>query len=100
MGSLLEQALAHLRKSDKDSIGKAQVVVTSPFEAKLGSVYIPGRRSMRRASSIDEDSCDMASRLVAKRNLDFQQGTSFVNSFLSFHDKLVINNIQTIGIST
>lgn len=87
------QALAQIRNSEKGSTNVAQVVDTSIFEAKVGSFHTPKRRSTGRASSKDEDSSDRASRLVAKRNLDFQEGTSFNNSFFFL---LMISKLQII----
>lgn len=59
----------------------------------------PLRRSLRRAGSVDEDSLDRASRLVAKRNLEDVEGKSYNSSILNFPSKLLADNIKNVGIS-
>ncbi|TVU42878.1 hypothetical protein EJB05_09301, partial [Eragrostis curvula] len=78
LGPLLERAINEL----KGSKGSTRMKVTdgSTVENKvvkpdkaitpIGDMSTPLRRSLRRAGSVDEDSTDRASRMVAKRNLE------------------------------
>jgi hypothetical protein len=59
----------------------------------------PLRRSKRREASMDEDSTTRASKLVAKRNLEENDGKIYSNSILSFSDKHITYQVKNIGIS-
>ncbi|TVU36602.1 hypothetical protein EJB05_18541, partial [Eragrostis curvula] len=78
LGPLLEKAINEL-KGSKDASKKivtdgssAENKVAKPVKVTtpISNMSTPLRRSVRRAGSVDEDSTDRASRMVAKRNLD------------------------------
>lgn len=64
---------------------------TTP-NAASASASSPLWRSLRRAGSVDEDSLDQASRLVAKRNLENLEGTPFDNSIINFSSRQITDN--------
>lgn len=70
--------------------------LTSQVEASL---ITPERRSKRTAANSDEDSLQRAARLVAKKNLEEQEGKIYDNSFLSLSVKSITDNYENVGIS-
>ncbi|CAO2038982.1 unnamed protein product [Urochloa humidicola] len=79
LGPLLERAIAGIWETGgavlSDLVMEARPVVpTPPSMTMVGSFPTPGRRSLRRAATSDEDSLERAARMVAKRNLEDQDG--------------------------
>ncbi|TVU16778.1 hypothetical protein EJB05_36933, partial [Eragrostis curvula] len=78
LGPLLEKALKELKESkgsvkDRTTNGSSvekRVTLPSKATTPIGDLSSPLRRSSRRAATVDEDSAERASRLVAKRNLE------------------------------
>lgn len=73
--------------------------------AKLAAVSeaaTPTRRSKRRAASTEESSVERAEKIKAVRNLDAnpcEGNTASSNgSFLQFTDKLIVDNMSSVGI--
>ena len=107
-GSLLERPLMgfkekHVgsRNTEKDTRVVQDVGEVTPQNtiAAGSSQFTPLRRSKRREATADEDSIERASRLVAKRNLEVDEGKHYSNSILSFSNEHISDNIQNIGIS-
>ncbi|TVU13446.1 hypothetical protein EJB05_40503, partial [Eragrostis curvula] len=82
LGPLLEKAINELKRS-KGPIKKGAAegstvdnLVTKPVKSTTSANIQPSplRRSLRRAASVDEDSIEKASRLVAKKNLECVEG--------------------------
>jgi hypothetical protein len=68
--------------------------------AAIPEVETPGRRSKRRAESVDESSMEHALRMKAARNLDFKGNKNHSQpSFLQLPNDTVLNNLDAIGIS-
>lgn len=99
LGPFLTRALEEIRKSENATSMEQNGVSSPRLASKMGILVTPKRRSSRRASTTDEDSTERAARLVAKRNLEEQDGMSFKNSFLSFNDKHLADNVKNVGIS-
>ncbi|CAN6249131.1 unnamed protein product [Urochloa humidicola] len=82
LGPLLERALAGLKDAGRvvTSPEASEVAVgddgfTTPCSTMCTDINgTPLRRSKRRATSVDEDSIERAARLVAKRNLEVDEG--------------------------
>ncbi|CAL4985247.1 unnamed protein product [Urochloa decumbens] len=81
LGSFLDRALKGLKEAqgieegEGDGRKSASEGFTTPAAvATIEAQSTPLRRSKRRAASVDEDSIDRAARLVAKRNLEADEG--------------------------
>ncbi|CAN6275168.1 unnamed protein product [Urochloa humidicola] len=77
LGPLLEKALAGLKETQ--DVEQDMLLASNGFttpQASLGPdvVGTPLRRSKRREASVDEDSIKRAARLVAKKNLEVDEG--------------------------
>jgi hypothetical protein len=60
----------------------------------------PGRRSKRRAETMDESSLERAERIKTARNLDLKGNSeSAKRSFLQLSDGGVISNLDAVGIN-
>jgi hypothetical protein len=60
----------------------------------------PGRRSKRRADTVNKASLEHEERIKAARNLDFKgKPDSAHHSFLQFSNDVVISNLDAVGIT-
>jgi len=96
LGSLLERAIMGLKEANGgvasggvDGLATGDLGEVTPLKTVLaGSVQSPPlRRSKPREGTADEDSTARAAKLVAKRNLEVDEGKLYNNSFLSFSDE-------------
>lgn len=102
LGPLIDKALAKLRKTnDKEPGSQNEIECETPrtISMAVGNLVMPERRSSRRSASANEDSLAKAERLVAKKNLEDNDGTPFHNSFLTLSDDLITDNVKNVGIS-
>jgi hypothetical protein len=68
--------------------------------AAIPETKSPGRRSKRRADTVDEFSLERAERIKAARNLDFKgKPDSAQLSFLQFSNEDVMSNLDVVGIN-
>jgi hypothetical protein len=108
LGPPLERAIMGLKEANGGVVTGGEVGLAigdlggvTPLNSVLaGSVQNPPlRRSKRREGTTDEDSTTRASKLVAKRNLEADEGKLYNNSFLSFSDEHISDKVKNIGIS-
>lgn len=92
LSPLLEKAINELKETKslgrhKDIGGRSGQKPPEPARATVGTgeSFTPLRRSLRRVGSVDEDSLERASRLVAKRNLEVLGGVTLMTILFSIY---------------
>ncbi|CAL5007036.1 unnamed protein product [Urochloa decumbens] len=96
LGPFLERALARLKEKqigdqglvDDKAILAEEGFVTPRSSLASGNIGTPLRRSKRHEASVDEDSIERAARLVAKKNMEVDEGKPYNNSILSLSQKM------------
>jgi hypothetical protein len=108
LGPLLERAIRELKEMNgglvvggEDGLATGNQGEVTPLKTTLNEPIQspPLRRSKRREGTTDEDSTTRATRLVAKSNLEVDEGKIYNNSILSFSNEHIADKVKNIGIS-